>query len=125
MHTEHILALMNNKKIKVKKGEIWTCKLEGAKGCEQSGVRPVVIIQNDKGNTFSPTTIVASITSQHKGKHIPTHAKLTNPKLKHDSVIMLEQVRTVDKTSLGIKIGELTKKQFKQLNKCIRISFNV
>lgn len=115
---------MCNKKV-VKKGEIWTCKLEGSKGCEQSGVRPVVIIQNDKGNTFSPTTIVASITSRNKNTYIPTHAEVTNDRLKHDSVIMLEQVKTVDKTSLGIKIGELTKKQFKQLNKCIRISFDV
>lgn len=111
--------------LKVKKGEIWTCNLEGSKGCEQTGIRPVVIIQNDKGNVYSQTTIVASITSHIKNSYMPTHAELTHEKLKYDSVIMLEQVKTIDKDSLGIKIGTLTKKQMKELNKCIRISFDV
>lgn len=110
---------------KVRKGEIWTCKLTSPIGSEQTGTRPVIIIQNDKGNVYSPTTIVASVTSHNKNSYMPTHVRFSNEKLKYDSIALLEQVKTVDKTSLGTKIGELTEEQFAALNRAIKISFDV
>lgn len=109
----------------LKKGDIWTCNLSHAVGAEQSGIRPVVIIQNNKGNVFSPTTIVASVTSKTKNNNLPTHLDIQNENLKRKSIIMLEQVKTVDKKLLGEKIGTLTKEQLKQLDKCIKASFDL
>lgn len=111
--------------MRFKKGDIWTCDLTNAVGAEQSGIRPVVIIQNDKGNMFSPTTIVASITSKTKKNSLPTHLDIENDRLRTKSTILLEQVKTVDKNLLGDKIGSLTKEQMKELNKCIIASFDL
>jgi mRNA interferase MazF len=108
----------------VKKGEIYYANLSGTIGSEQSGKRPVIIIQNDIGNKYSPTTIVAAITTHKKKKHMPTHVSLTkNCGLNQQSIVLLEQIRTIDKERLGKKIGICSKKTLININKGIKKSF--
>ena len=90
---------------KVKRGEVYYADLRPIVGSEQGGVRPVLIIQNDVGNRYSPTTIVAAITSVPKKKHLPTHIKLGAKGLKENSTVLLEQLRTVDKSRLQEYVG--------------------
>lgn len=99
----------------VKRGEIYYADLSPVIGSEQGGVRPVVIIQNDKGNKYSPTTIVAPITSRKKAR-IPTHVLIDNPCLKYTSLILLEQIRIIDKTRLREYIGQLTNEELKKMD---------
>ena len=101
----------------VKRGDIYYADLRPVIGSEQGGVRPVLIIQNDMGNRYSPTVICAAITSQlHKAK-LPTHVALDAHKygIVKDSVILLEQVRTIDKSRLREKVCHWTRKQLKRL----------
>ena len=101
----------------VKRGDIYYADLRPVIGSEQGGVRPVLIIQNDMGNRYSPTVICAAITSQlHKAK-LPTHVALDAHKygIVKDSVILLEQVRTIDKSRLREKCVIWTRKQLKRL----------
>lgn len=109
---------------KVKRGELYYAQLPINVGSEQSGKRPVVVIQNDKGNTYSPTTIVALITSQLK-KYMPTHVKISNKALPYDSIIMTEQLRTIDKTRLENKIGRIAKNEINKLDKALLISLSL
>lgn len=90
----------------VRRGEIWYADLSDAIGSEQGGIRPVLIVQNDIGNKYSPTIIAAAITSQTKN-NLPTHIglKKENTGLKFDSTVMMEQVRTLDKSRLRKKVG--------------------
>ena len=90
----------------MKRGEIFYADLSPVKGSEQGGLRPVIIIQNDIGNRYSPTVIVAAITAQiHKAK-LPTHVEISKSYgLDRNSVILLEQIRTIDKTRLTKKLG--------------------
>ncbi|WP_206459371.1 type II toxin-antitoxin system PemK/MazF family toxin [Anaerovorax sp. IOR16] len=90
----------------VRRGEIWYADLSDAIGSEQGGVRPVLIVQNDIGNKYSPTIIAAAITSQTKN-NLPTHIGLKKETtgLKVDSTVMMEQVRTLDKSRLRKKVG--------------------
>lgn len=109
----------------MKKGDIYYANLDGAIGSEQAGERPVLIIQNDIGNKYSPTTIVAAITTNEKKvKNIPTHVVLNDDcGLKLKSTVMLEQIRTVDKTRLKLQIGQCDEKTLTQVNEAIKISF--
>ena len=86
----------------VSRGEIYFAELNPVQGSEQGGVRPVLIIQNDIGNTYSPTTIILAITSQLNKARLPTHVELSAGEsgLKKDSVILAEQMRTIDKSRL-------------------------
>ena len=86
----------------IRRGDIFYANLNPVLGSEQGGLRPVLIIQNDIGNTYSPTTIIAAITSKIKRAKIPTHIELNAARyhLEKDSVILLEQVRTIDKQRL-------------------------
>ena len=98
----------------IKRGEIYFADVTryDSLGSEQSGRRPVVILQNNIGNKFSPTTIIAIITTKSK-RELPTHVELHKDevnKLKHDSVVALEQISTIDKDRLKFKIGELSEK---------------
>lgn len=91
-------------------------------GSEQGGYRPVLVIQNNRGNKYSPTVIVAAITSRLKTK-LPTHVLLRNIKgLDKNSVVLLEQVRTIDKKRLDNYIGTLTKEQMQKIDKALRTS---
>lgn len=93
----------------VKRGEIYYADLSPVVGSEQGGVRPVLIVQNDVGNRHSPTVIAAAITSQKDKTHLPTHIEVEAEKcgLAKDSIVLLEQIRTLDKRRLKDKMGEL------------------
>jgi mRNA interferase MazF len=108
--------------LKVKRGQIYYADLSPVIGSEQGGMRPVVIIQNDIGNIHSPTTIVACITSVQSKKKIPTHVEI--PLIK-DSIVLLEQLRTIDKRRLKNLIAEVDEKTLKAIDKAINISLGV
>lgn len=111
----------------VKRGELYYADLSPVVGSEQGGVRPVVIIQNDVGNKYSPTTIVAAITSQINKAKLPTHVQVkaeTND-LPKNSIILLEQVRTIDKKRLREKIGRFTKHTMNEVDRAIQISLGL
>ena len=104
--------------MEVKRGDLFYADLSVGVGSEQSGIRPVVVIQNDSGNRFSTTIIISPLTSSKK-KNIPTHTFIKS----RDA--LLEQMRTIDKSRLIRKIGELTPLEMERINKCIRISLGV
>ncbi|MBO8161103.1 MAG: type II toxin-antitoxin system PemK/MazF family toxin [Thermosipho sp. (in: Bacteria)] len=108
---------------KVKRGEVYLARV-GNKyvGSEQKGTRPVLIIQNNIGNRFSPTVIVAFITSKLHKKKLPTHC-LVN--LKVPSIVLTEQLRTIDKTRLVERMGRLTEEEMQKVEKCLRISLDL
>ena len=110
-----------------KRGEIYYADLSPVVGSEQGGVRPVVIIQNDIGNKYSPTVIVAAITSQINKAKLPTHIELSQESygLPKDSVVLLEQVRTLDKHRLKDKIGVLDSEKMKKLENALLISLGL
>lgn len=110
-----------------KRGEIYYADLSPVVGSEQGGVRPVVIIQNDIGNKYSPTVIVAAVTSQINKAKLPTHIELSQEQygLPKDSVVLLEQVRTLDKHRLREKIGVLDEFKMKKLENALLISLGL
>ena len=111
----------------VKRGDIFYADLSPVKGSEQGGIRPVLIIQNDVGNKYSPTIICAAITSKINKAKLPTHVEIGAQQyaLIKDSVILLEQVRTIDKIRLKEKVCHLDCEMMKKVNKCLIISFNL
>lgn len=107
----------------IKRGELYYADLSPVVGSEQGGVRPVLVVQNNVGNKYSPTVIVAAITSQINKAKIPTHIELsTNYGLAKDSVLLLEQIRTLDKRRLKEKIGFLDDKCMQSVNEALLIS---
>ena len=107
----------------IKRGELYYADLSPVIGSEQGGVRPVLIVQNDIGNKYSPTVIVAAITSQINKAKIPTHIELSmDYGLTKDSVLLLEQIRTLDKRRLRDKIGILDEKRMKDVDHALLIS---
>ena len=106
------------------RGEMYYANLGRGVGSEQEGRRPVVIIQNDVGNKHSPTVIVAAITTKTAGKRkLPTHYEIgTEHGMKASSLVLLEQIRTIDKHRLEKKIGKLSPKQIKELNHALAVS---
>lgn len=114
-------------KVIVRRGDIFYADLSPVIGSEQGGVRPVLVVQNDIGNRYSPTVIVAAITSQiNKGK-LPTHVEIDAKDfgLPRDSVILLEQIRTVDKKRLEEKIGHLDEEMMDKVNEGLSISLGL
>ena len=111
----------------VRRGEIYYADLSPVVGSEQGGVRPVLIVQNDVGNRFSPTVIAAAITSQHDKADLPTHIEVDaqGSGLVKDSVILLEQVRTLDKHRLREKMGRLDEGVMRQVDAAIAVSFGL
>ena len=111
----------------VKRGEIYYADLSPVVGSEQGGVRPVLIIQNDVGNKYSPTVIAAAITSQINKAKMPTHIELSACEygLNKDSVILLKQIRTIDKKRLREKIGRLDEALMSRVNNALSISFGL
>lgn len=108
----------------MKRGEIYYADLDPVIGSEQGRVRPVVIIQNDKGNKYSPTTIIAPITSRKKAR-LPTHVLIDNPCLRCVSLILLEQIRIIDKSRLKKQIGNLTEEEIKRIDTAVMTSLNI
>ena len=98
----------------IKRGEIYLADLNPVMGSEQGGIRPVVVIQNNIGNYYSPTIIVAAITSAEK-RHLPTHTKLESSCLNKDSTALLEQIRTIDKRRLISYIGEVSNIEMQEI----------
>ena len=111
----------------VKRGDIFYADLSPVVGSEQGGCRPVLIVQNDTGNKHSPTVIAAAITSQTGKARLPTHIALTGHDvgLSKDSVILLEQIRTIDKRRLREKMGHLDDAVMQDVNNAISISFGL
>lgn len=106
----------------IKRNEIYYADLSPVIGSEQGGVRPVLVIQNDVGNKFSPTTIVAAITSRQNKAKLPTHIEITEDVFEKDSIVLLEQIRTVDKRRLKEYVGKLDNGTMDRVNKAISIS---
>lgn len=111
----------------IRRGEIYFASLNPVIGSEQGGMRPVLIIQNDIGNTYSPTTIVAAITSRMKRAKLPTHVEIKRSEsaLERDSVILLEQIRTIDKERLHDRITVLDEKCMARVKTALEISLGL
>ena len=111
----------------VKRGDIYYADLSPVVGSEQGGMRPVLIIQNDVGNRYSPTVIAAAITSRMGKTRLPTHIDIYADRagLSKDSVVLLEQIRTLDKRRLKEKMGHLDEKMMTEVNNAIAVSFGL
>ncbi|WP_323704268.1 type II toxin-antitoxin system PemK/MazF family toxin [Mammaliicoccus sp. Dog046] len=111
----------------MRRGDVYLADLSPVTGSEQGGTRPVVIIQNDTGNRYSPTVIVAAITGKINKAKIPTHVEIEAAKYKLDrnSVILLEQIRTIDKKRLKEKLTYLSDAKMKEVDSAIAVSLNL
>lgn len=111
----------------VKRGDIFYADLSPVIGSEQGGIRPVIILQNDVGNKYSPTVIVAAITSQINKAKLPTHVEISSEEygLNKDSVVLLEQLRTLDKKRLKEKIGHMTENDMNKVDDALSISLSL
>jgi len=111
----------------VKRGDIYFADLSPVVGSEQGGMRPVLIVQNDTGNRHSPTVIAAAITSQTGKARLPTHIELTARSfgLSRDSVVLLEQIRTIDKQRLRERMGKLDAVQMQRVDDALAVSFGL
>ena len=112
----------------IKRGDMFYADLSPVIGSEQGGIRPVLIIQNDTGNKYSPTVIAAAITSQTGKNKLPTHIEIGSREngLKADSVVLTEQIRTIDKSRLKEKIGHIDDRLvMNKVNNAIGISFGL
>lgn len=109
----------------IKRGEIYYANLCPVVGSEQGGLRPVVILQNDVGNKYSPTTIVAAITSKRTKAALPTHVKIEVNGLSKRSIVMLEQVRTIDKERITEYVGLLDSLSMDYIERAIVVSFGI
>ena len=116
-----------NTNLEIKRGYLYYADLSPVVGSEQGGIRPVLIIQNDIGNKYSPTVIVAAITSQINKAKLPTHIEISANEygLNKDSVILLEQIRTIDKKRLREKIGCLDKNMMLKVKNSLQISLGL
>ncbi len=111
----------------VRRGDIFYADLNPVVGSEQGGIRPVVVVQNDVGNKYSPTVIIAAITSQIDKAKLPTHVELQSKDygLEKDSVILLEQLRTIDKRRLKEKITILDQDIMKKVDEALKVSLGL
>jgi len=111
----------------IKRGEIYFAQLNPVVGSEQGGIRPVLVVQNDVGNQYSPTTIVVAITSQINKAKLPTHVELkaNTYGMERDSVILTEQIRTVDKTRLKQRIAVLDEGTMNKVNEALAVSLEL
>jgi mRNA interferase MazF len=111
----------------IKRGDMFYADLSPVVGSEQGGVRPVLVVQNNTGNKFSPTVIVSAITAQINKAKLPTHVEIDSKKygLQKDSVILLEQIRTIDKKRLREKIGHLDEKLMELVDEALLISLGL
>ena len=115
------------KELNIKRGDIYYADLSPVVGSEQGGIRPVLIVQNNVGNRYSPTVIAVAITSQQSKAKLPTHIPLhaNSAGLSKDSVVLLEQVRTIDKRRLKEKMGSVDETAMNAVNNAISISFGL
>lgn len=111
--------------MKIKRGEIYYANLSNKQGSEQDGVRPVVILQNDIGNKHSTTTIVAPITSRFRKLVQKTHIRIKSPCLPKKSIVLLEQITTIDKVRLISKLGQVNKGSLQKIENGMLISLGI
>jgi len=113
--------------VTIKRGDIYYADLSPVVGSEQGGIRPVLIVQNDVGNRYSPTVIAAAITSRLGKTRLPTHIEISPGEigLQKESVVLLEQIRTLDKQRLKEKMGHLDNEQMDRIDRAISISFGL
>lgn len=113
--------------MEIKRGDIYYADLSPVVGSEQGGVRPVLIVQNDVGNKYSPTVIASAITSQIYKAKLPTHIEIKANEygLQKDSVVLLEQIRTIDKKRIKDKIGRLDSPLMEKVNEALSVSFGL
>ena len=111
----------------IRRGEIYYADLSPVVGSEQGGIRPVLIVQNDVGNKYSPTVIAAAITSQHENARLPTHIELSTQSsgLQKNSIVLLEQIRTIDKKRLKEKMGKLDSSSMNRIDNALTVSFGL
>ena len=111
----------------VRRGELYYADLSPVVGSEQGGIRPVLVVQNDIGNKYSPTVIAAAVTSKLNKVRLPTHIELSADTygLQRDSVVLLEQIRTIDKKRLKEKMGHLNDTTMISVNNAIQVSFGL
>ena len=111
----------------VHRGDIYYADLSPVVGSEQGGIRPVLIVQNDVGNRFSPTVIAAAITSQKDKTRLPTHIQLqaVGSGLAKDSIVLLEQIRTLDKRRLRERMGRLDEVSMNRVDRALQVSFGL
>ncbi|MEJ6348068.1 type II toxin-antitoxin system PemK/MazF family toxin [Holzapfeliella sp. He02] len=110
----------------IKRGDVYYAELSPVVGSEQGGLRPVLIIQNDIGNRYSPTVIVAAITTRIQKPKMPTHIAFEpQGKIDYPSVILLEQIRTIDKTRLKDLVAELSDEKMQEVNQALSISIGL
>ena len=111
----------------IRRGDVFYADLNPVVGSEQGGIRPVLVVQNDVGNKYSPTVIIAAITSQIDKAKLPTHVELPSKDygLEKDSVILLEQLRTIDKRRLKQKITILDQEIMKKVDKALKVSLGL
>ena len=125
----HILNQITEceKTMNIRRGDIYYADLSPVVGSEQGGIRPVLIVQNDVGNRHSPTVIAAAITSQNSKANLPTHIRLyaDDSGLSKDSVVLLEQIRTLDKKRLKEKMGTLNSNDMYKVDEALSISFGL
>lgn len=107
----------------IHRGDVYYADLFGASGSEQGGVRPVVVVQNNTGNHFSPTVIVATLTSRENKKPLPTHAKVVVRG--KENIVLLEQLRTIDSHRLFSKIGKVPLSEMEKINAALKISLGL
>ena len=109
----------------MRRGDIYYANLDPVIGSEQGGIRPVVVIQNNVGNHYSPTTIVAAITSKDDKAKVPTHVKVKVEGLSRTSIILLEQIRTIDKSRLRSYVNTLTDETMGIVDAALAISVDL
>ena len=111
----------------IKRGDIYYADLSPVVGSEQGGMRPVLIVQNDVGNKYSPTVIAAAITSQRFKTQLPTHSQVDAQDcgLSKDSIVLLEQVRTLDKQRLKERMGNLDERDMTRVNRALSVSLGI
>ncbi len=117
------MSQYKTKKDTICRGDIYMANLNPYKGSEQGGKRPVIVIQNDVGNKHSSTVIVAAVTSRFfKKRTMPTHVSVISPALEKNSQVLLEQIRTIDKSRLIIKLGRVSDDEMKEIERALKIS---
>lgn len=111
----------------IKKGDLYFADLSPVMGSEQGGVRPVLVVQNDVGNKFSPTIIVAAVTSKRNKADLPPHVEIAAEEngLTKNSVVLLEQLRTIDKRRLKERIGTIDKTRLPEVNEALSVSLGI
>ena len=117
--------MMNQAVRTVRRGDMYLADLNPAIGCEQGGIRPVLVLQNDIGNLYSPTTIVAAVTAKQTKKALPVHMPISAYMLRTDSTLLLEQIRTIDKCRLKGYLGSISSQQMQSIDHALKLSIGL